>query len=163
LQHWGAVTHSPAETGALGRALGEVVKGPVVILLSGELGTGKTCFTQGLARGLGVTEDQPVTSPSYALMNHYRGRLNLYHFDLYRLSHVEEVLDLGFEDYLCGTGVTVVEWADRIPGLVPEGLCIHLVYREGDIRETDFRARGKEAEELLDDLVKRWRQGRNNP
>jgi tRNA threonylcarbamoyladenosine biosynthesis protein TsaE len=147
----------------LGRTLGEVLKGPAVILLSGELGTGKTCFTQGLARGLGIAEDQPVTSPSYALMNHYQGRMDLYHFDLYRLSHVEDVLDLGFEDYLYGRGVTVVEWADRIPGIVPEGLCVQLSCREDDIREVDFHARGKEAEDLLDDLVKRWPQGRNNP
>jgi tRNA threonylcarbamoyladenosine biosynthesis protein TsaE len=162
LQRWAVLTTSSEETGALGRSLGEIVKRPSVILLEGELGAGKTCLIQGLARGLGVPEGQPVTSPSYALMNHYRGRLDLYHFDLYRLFNTDDVLDLGFDEYLAGTGVTVVEWADRVPGLTPEGLWIHLSYRDNDFREVAFRARGGEAEDLLEILVRHWQQGREN-
>lgn len=162
MRQWDVVTASPGETGALGRSLGKLMKGPALILLSGELGAGKTCLIQGIARGLGVPEDQPVTSPSYALMNHYRGRLDLYHFDLYRLSNPDDVLDLGFDEYLDGTGVKVVEWADRIPGLTSEGLYVHLSYRDNDIRGVAFRARGKETEDLLETLARHWRQGREN-
>ena len=117
MPRWSVKTLSPAETQQLGVQLGRLLDGPLVILLSGDLGAGKTCFTQGVARGLGVPEAEPVTSPTYTLMNQYGGRLPLYHFDLYRLNHQDDLVDIDFDDYLQGDGIVVVEWADRFPEL----------------------------------------------
>jgi len=122
---------------------------PLIIGLRGDLGTGKTCLTQGLARGLGVPEEEPVTSPSYTLMNQYTGRLELHHFDLYRLNGPEDLVDLGFDDYLQGAGVVVVEWAERAPVLETEGLSIRLAHAGEEERRIDFAAEGRVAEALL--------------
>jgi len=140
----------------LGRVLGELVAEPAAILLSGDLGAGKTCLVQGLARGLGVPAEEAVTSPSFTLMNLYRGRLELSHFDLYRLSSAEEVWDLGLEEYLHGEGVTVLEWAERLADSDLEGLRIHLAYAGEEERLATVAARGTAAEELLDRLAQRW-------
>jgi len=83
----------------------------------GELGAGKTCFLQGVARGLGVTE--PATSPTFVLVNHYQGRLPVYHLDAYRAESLTEILDLGVEEMLWGDGVTVVEWGEKLLSLLP--------------------------------------------
>ena len=91
MRDWRLQTASPAETRELGRMLGALISGPVTILLTGDLGAGKTCLVQGLARGLGVPVDEPVTSPTFTLMNLYQGRLALCHFDLYRLASAEEI------------------------------------------------------------------------
>jgi len=159
LRDWRLQTASPAQTRELGRILGELIAGPLTILLSGDLGAGKTCLVQGLARGLGVPADEPVTSPSYTLMNLYRGRLELCHFDLYRLSSAEEVWDLGLEEYLHGERVTVLEWAERLADPGGEGLSLHLAYVGDGERDVTIAASGRAAEEILDRLVLRWRQG----
>ena len=92
-----------------------------MLALVGELGAGKTRFVQGLASGLGVPDDVFVRSPSFILINEYRGgRMPLYHFDFYRLERSDELGDLGIEEYLDGIGVSVIEWADRFPGALPE-------------------------------------------
>ena len=88
-----------------------------VVLLSGNLGAGKTVFAQGVAAGLGI--DEPVTSPTFTLIHEYQGRLPLYHVDLYRIAGEIEAGDLGLEDYLYGEGVTLIEWPERAAGLVP--------------------------------------------
>jgi tRNA threonylcarbamoyladenosine biosynthesis protein TsaE len=127
------ISHSSAQTQRLGARLGELLQGGELILLDGQLGTGKTTFTQGLAQGLGITE--VVNSPTFTLLKEYSGQLlsfpegrpnspqrvgpPLYHFDLYRLDNPEEILDLGFEDYFYGTGVCVVEWADKADAFWP--------------------------------------------
>src|SRR5262245_23471113 len=98
-------------THALGRALGELAQAGDVILLEGELGAGKTAFTQGIGLGLGV--DATINSPTFTILKEYEGRLPLYHFDLYRLDEPDELYELGFEDYFRGEGVCVVEWAER--------------------------------------------------
>lgn len=147
---------SPETTEELGRLLGGLLRQPVVIWLAGELGAGKTCLTRGLARGLEVAEDEPVTSPSYTFMNQYRGRLAIYHFDLYRLGHPGELVDLGFEEYLHGSGVTVVEWADRFPGLISGGMLVELAYRDEDGRSATLKALDTDAEELLRQLAECW-------
>lgn len=152
------MTASPAETQELGRLLGEIIDARAAILLSGELGAGKTCFTQGLGRGVGVPAEVAVTSPTYTLMNHYRGRLDLYHFDLYRLCDPDELVDIDFDEYICGDGVTVVEWADRFPGLKAEGIQVEISYGKDDNRTVLFRARGSHGEELLAHLARRWRE-----
>jgi tRNA threonylcarbamoyladenosine biosynthesis protein TsaE len=110
-------THGPEETQAIGRILGEHSTPGGVVLLTGELGAGKTCLTQGILHGLGSTE--LARSPTFVLIAEYQGRLPLYHMDLYRVGSVEQAEDLGIDEYLEGDGLTVVEWADNVPGVFP--------------------------------------------
>jgi tRNA threonylcarbamoyladenosine biosynthesis protein TsaE len=112
-----AVSRSARETGALGERLGARLGAGDVVACIGPLGAGKTCFIQGLARGLGVTAE--VTSPSFVLVNQYRGRLPVYHVDAYRTGSLTELVDLGLEEMLHGEGVTVLEWADKLLPLLP--------------------------------------------
>ncbi|HEX5814829.1 MAG TPA: tRNA (adenosine(37)-N6)-threonylcarbamoyltransferase complex ATPase subunit type 1 TsaE [Methylomirabilota bacterium] len=111
------VASSPEETAAAGEALAGRLGAGDVVALTGELGAGKTCFVQGLARGLGVA--RAATSPTFVLVNESRGRLPVHHVDLYRTETLTELLDLGLEDLLGGEGVTLVEWADRCEPLLP--------------------------------------------
>jgi tRNA threonylcarbamoyladenosine biosynthesis protein TsaE len=111
------VSKSPEDTQALGRRLGARLGPGDVVACIGPLGAGKTCFLQGLARGLGVTAD--VTSPTFVLVNEYHGRLRVYHVDAYRTGSLTELVDLGLEEMLHGPGVTVVEWADKLLPLLP--------------------------------------------
>ncbi len=108
---------SPEETQSVGERLGARLRAGDIVACIGELGVGKTCFLQGLARGLGVEAD--VTSPSFVLVNQYRGRLPLYHVDAYRTESLTELVDLGLEEMLHGDGVTVIEWADKLLPLLP--------------------------------------------
>ena len=102
---------SPARTEALGELVAARLRPGDVIACYGGLGMGKTAFTRGLARGLGVTE--PVTSPTYTIVNEYEGDIPLFHFDLYRLGSSDELFDIGWEDYLARSGVCAVEWSER--------------------------------------------------
>ena len=112
-------THSPEETFSIGQQLGrEAVSGQVYTLI-GDLGVGKTVFTQGVAAGLGITG--PVNSPTFTIMQIYEeGRLPFYHFDVYRIGDVEEMDEIGYEDYFYGSGVCLIEWADLIRELLPQ-------------------------------------------
>jgi tRNA threonylcarbamoyladenosine biosynthesis protein TsaE len=101
----------PARTQAIGHTLGEQARSGAVLLLSGALGAGKTALTQGIGAGMGIT--QIINSPTFTLLKEHRGRLPLYHFDLYRIEDPDELYTLGFEDYFAGDGVAVVEWAER--------------------------------------------------
>ena len=112
-----ARSRSPEETRAVGERLARHLEPGAVVACIGELGAGKTCFLQGLARGLGVST--PVTSPTFVLVNEYRGRLPVYHLDAYRTGSLSELIDLGVEEMLHGDGVTLVEWADKLPELLP--------------------------------------------
>ena len=112
-------TNSPQETFLAGRELGEKAFPGQVITLTGDLGVGKTVFTQGLAKGLGIEE--PVNSPTFTIVQVYdEGRLPLYHFDVYRIGDVEEMDEVGFDDYVMGDGVSLIEWADLIEEILPE-------------------------------------------
>ena len=111
------VTRSAEETEEVGARLGRELGPGSVVGLTGELGAGKTRFIQGLVRGLGVTA--MVTSPTFVLVNQYRGRLTVHHVDAYRTASLTELLDLGLEEVLGGEGVTVVEWADKLAALLP--------------------------------------------
>ena len=112
-------SNSAEETFALGQKIGEQAKPGTVISLTGDLGVGKTVFTQGLAKGLGIIE--PVNSPTFTIVQVYEsGRLPFYHFDVYRIGDVEEMDEVGYEDYFYGDGVCLIEWADLIRELLPE-------------------------------------------
>ena len=113
-------THSPEETQAIGVRIGCQLNPGDVVALIGDLGVGKTCLTQGIARGAGVDENQTVNSPSYILINEYEGKIPIYHIDLYRLQRIEDIVALGLEEYLEGDGICVIEWADRLGELLPE-------------------------------------------
>ncbi len=107
------VARTPEETAAAGERLGARLPAGAVVACVGELGAGKTCFVQGLARGLGVTA--VVTSPTFVLVNVYRGRVPVYHLDAYRTDNLTEVVDLGIDEMMAGQGVTLIEWADKVP------------------------------------------------
>lgn len=112
-------TNTPEETYALGKKLGEQAKPGQVYTLIGDLGVGKTVFTQGVANGLLIEE--PVNSPTFTIVQVYEeGRMPFYHFDVYRIGDIEEMEEIGYEDYFYGQGLTMIEWADLIPELLPE-------------------------------------------
>lgn len=118
-------SHSVGDTHKLARHLLKQVPGPMVLALHGELGSGKTCFVQGLAAALGI--DRPVTSPTFTLVHEYKGTRPLVHVDLYRLRDSLDALMLGMEEYFDSDGVTAVEWADRADDIFPAG-AIHLYF-----------------------------------
>ena len=121
------VSRGPEETWEIGRRLGQRAGAGDVFLLTGTLGAGKTCLTQGIAWGLGV--EGYATSPTFVIVRRYRGRLTLYHIDLFRISDAQEAQELGIEEYLSGEEVCVVEWADRAPEVFPpESLWIAMEY-----------------------------------
>jgi tRNA threonylcarbamoyladenosine biosynthesis protein TsaE len=134
------ISKSPAETVRIGRILGEGLQAGDVVALTGELGAGKTCLTQGIAGGLGVPENYAVTSPTFTLINEYPGReAALIHVDLYRLQGAADLADTGFEEYLSGGGVVVIEWADKIREAVPDGaVWIVLTYLEENVRKMEL-------------------------
>ena len=113
------VSRSPIQTQRWGAKLADQLQPQDVVGLVGEIGAGKTTFVQGLAQGLGVPPET-VASPSFVLIREYRGRIPLYHADLFRLEKLPEAATVGLEDYYEGAGVTVIEWANRIPGVLPE-------------------------------------------
>ena len=124
-------TKNEAETLSAGEVIGSLAKKGTVIALVGELGAGKTVLAKGIAKGLG-TEKEP-NSPTFVILNIYKGRYTLNHFDLYRLSTEEELEDIGFGEIINGDGVSVVEWADKIPGMLPEDrITVEIYHCDGD-------------------------------
>ena len=112
-------TYSPEETHAPGKRLGAEAKPGDVYTLVGDLGVGKTVFTQGIAEGLGITE--PVSSPTFTIVQVYEeGRMPFYHFDVYRIGDIEEMDEIGYEDYFYGDGLCMIEWANLIEEILPE-------------------------------------------
>ena len=151
------ISRSPQATQAIGSKLGEIMKPGDVILLIGELGAGKTCFVQGLARGLGVEEN--ISSPSFVLLRQYNGRLPLYHVDLYRLEKLPEIADLGLDDYFYSEGVSVIEWANRALELLPaEHLLIELKIVSARQRRIALTPEGVRYTELVTQLQKQLAQ-----
>ncbi|MBR2048127.1 MAG: tRNA (adenosine(37)-N6)-threonylcarbamoyltransferase complex ATPase subunit type 1 TsaE [Oscillospiraceae bacterium] len=127
------ITNSPVRTEALGEALARHLKAGTVIAYRGDLGAGKTAFTRGLARGLGVTEI--VTSPTYTIVNEYLGgRLPLFHFDMYRLGSADELFDIGWEDYLDRGGVCAVEWSENVEEAMENPIIITIYRLDEDTR-----------------------------
>jgi len=117
----GWVSRSASETVGLGKALGKHLAKGDVVALYGELGSGKTTFIKGLAAGLGAKRPENVRSPTFVLLNLYKGCLPIYHIDLYRVQSLERLHDIGFEEYAFGDGVLVIEWAEKAEQLLPEG------------------------------------------
>ncbi len=111
------LTKSSRETQELAGKLAPLLRPGDVLSLTGDLGAGKTCFTQGLARGLGI--EKKITSPTFNLIKEYKNAFPLYHFDVYRLQSPTELMELGYEEYFYGDGVTVIEWGDKIAPLLP--------------------------------------------
>ena len=146
-------TKSPAETQALAADLAAEMPPGTVLCLHGELGAGKTCFVQGLAKALGVR--RPVGSPTFTLINEYRGRLPLAHVDLYRVRGAGDAFALGLEDYLGGAGVALIEWADKIASLLPgDHLAIRLAHMDDTTRRALLCATGDRSAALLRALEK---------
>lgn len=112
-------TYSPEETRALGKKIGETAEAGEVYTLVGDLGVGKTVFTQGIAEGLGIGE--PICSPTFTIVQVYEeGRMPFYHFDVYRIGDIEEMDEIGYEDYFYGNGLCMIEWANLIEEILPE-------------------------------------------
>ena len=127
------ITHSPEETEAVGAALSRQLTPGTVIAYTGDLGAGKTAFTRGLARGLGILD--PVTSPTYTIVNEYlTGKMPLFHFDMYRLSCADELFDIGWEDYLNRGGVCAVEWSENVEDALEDTIRVHIAKLDADCR-----------------------------
>jgi len=123
------------DTEAFGRSLGRSARPGDIITLDGDLGAGKTTLTQFIGQGLEVPTSCYITSPTFSLLHEYPGRMPLYHFDLYRISE-EEIIELGFEDYFYGAGLSVIEWPDRLGELMPENrMAIHLKFSGENSRQ----------------------------
>ncbi|MCU6736643.1 tRNA (adenosine(37)-N6)-threonylcarbamoyltransferase complex ATPase subunit type 1 TsaE [Diplocloster agilis] len=130
-------TNRAEETFALGRKTGEQARAGQVYTLVGDLGVGKTVFTQGVARGLGITE--PISSPTFTIIQEYEeGRLPFYHFDVYRIGDIEEMEEIGYEDYFYGEGICLVEWANLIEELIPED-AVHVTIEKDLEKGFDYR------------------------
>jgi tRNA threonylcarbamoyladenosine biosynthesis protein TsaE len=143
-------TASAAETRRLGERCGRWLRTPLVICLIGDLGSGKTVFVQGLARGLDVSTDYAVTSPSFTLINEYPGRFKLFHVDLYRLGTEAHLDELGLTEILHGDGIAAVEWADKLAdGAVAERLEIRFEFGDDDRRRLRVVAYGQASLILL--------------
>jgi tRNA threonylcarbamoyladenosine biosynthesis protein TsaE len=141
------------ETIALGEKVGRLASAGDFIALTGELGSGKTHFSRGVAVGLGIAPSVHVTSPTYTLVNTYDGRFQFHHFDLYRLAGEPEVIELGFEEYFYGSGICIVEWAERLRGLLPvERLSVTFTYLDENFRTITLEPHGARFEKLIENI-----------
>lgn len=130
-------TNSAKETFELGKQLGEKAVPGQIYTLNGDLGTGKTVFTQGVAAGLGIKE--PVNSPTFTIVQEYEdGRLPFYHFDVYRIGDIEEMEEIGYDDYFFGKGICLIEWAELIEELLPESI-IEITIEKNPEKGFDYR------------------------
>ena len=146
-------TRSPEETIDIAASLAENLEGGDVIALVGDLGSGKTQFTKGLAKGLGVEDYLYVNSASFVVLKEYSGRKNLYHFDVYRLGEKDFRETIDYEKYFYSDGISVIEWADKISGVLPEEyLEIDIQYGGRDERLFSFRPIGKKYENITEKM-----------
>jgi tRNA threonylcarbamoyladenosine biosynthesis protein TsaE len=147
------ITRSPAETHALGRKIGEALSTGMVITLTGDLGSGKTAFVQGLARGLRVPPDYYITSPTYTIINEYPGRFPLFHIDLYRLTDAQAVADIGCYDMLHPENVIAIEWPEIIASELPRDLiALHFEIRNRNTRKISIRTCGLCGKSVIEKL-----------
>ncbi|HEY8363126.1 MAG TPA: tRNA (adenosine(37)-N6)-threonylcarbamoyltransferase complex ATPase subunit type 1 TsaE [Tissierellaceae bacterium] len=140
------------ETEEFGIKLGKILKKGDIVCLIGDLGAGKTTLTKSIGLGLGVKEY--ITSPTFTLINQYKGRIPVYHFDVYRLENADELYDLGFDEYFYGDGVCIIEWADKIEKLLPKERIVLDIKMGKDINERviDITAYGDRYKDLIKEL-----------
>jgi len=148
------ITHCPEQTRALGKKLGQGLERGLMLGLKGDLGSGKTCFVQGLARGLEVSAAYNITSPTYTLINEYPGRLKLYHVDLFRLDGPVDPSAIGLDDILYDNAVVAVEWADRLASQdwPPALLNLDFAFESDNSRRIRMRASGPVDDNLIKEL-----------
>lgn len=136
MTNFSLISKNSGDTLDVGRIIGENLTGGSVVALTGELGAGKTCLTQGIAKGLGIPEGYYITSPTFTLINEYPGRISLYHMDVYRLSGSRDLEDMGYEEYFSGDGVVVIEWAEKVDDIIPvEAMFVKLEHINGNKRK----------------------------
>jgi tRNA threonylcarbamoyladenosine biosynthesis protein TsaE len=151
-------TRSREETVRLGRRLGERLGPGDVVALIGELGAGKTTLAKGIAAGAGVGDENEVTSPTFVLVNEYRGRFPVYHADLYRLQEAPELEDLGWEEIIYGDGISLLEWAEKIPEALPEArIEVRITWIGAEKRRFVVSGRGAQADVIVQ-LQKNWKK-----
>jgi tRNA threonylcarbamoyladenosine biosynthesis protein TsaE len=151
MNHLEIISHSPEQTQKFGTRIGQLALPGDIFLLVGGLGAGKTCLTQGIAWGLDIKEY--AVSPSFVVIRELHGRLPLYHIDFYRLDHLEEIAELGLDDYLYGNGVCVVEWAEKGLSLLPqEHLLIEMSYLSDTERSLKLKPSGKRYRQIVAQL-----------
>jgi len=151
------MTHSVDGTRKLGQKIGTLITQPLVIALIGDLGSGKTAFVQGLAKGLEVPDGYYITSPTFTLINAYPGRCPLVHVDLYRLEDINDLEDIGLDEMLHGQAVIAIEWADKLlDGLPAEHLLITMEIIDDDCRTLDLNATGQNEADLIRALEDVW-------
>ncbi|WP_018249293.1 tRNA (adenosine(37)-N6)-threonylcarbamoyltransferase complex ATPase subunit type 1 TsaE [Orenia marismortui] len=143
-------TSSPEETFKVGRELGEKLNPGDIVCLQGDLGAGKTNLAKGICAGLGVKGE--ITSPTYTIVNEYRGRMKVNHMDLYRIRKEDELYDLGFEEYLYGDGVTIIEWPDKSRTLMPDNYLDINLKGQGTEREIRIIPQANKYIELITEL-----------
>lgn len=143
------------DTDRVGKIIGENLQAGSVICLEGDLGAGKTTLTQSIAKGMLI--DDYVTSPTFTIIKEYKGRLNLYHMDAYRLEAEDDMIDLGYDEYINSDGVCIIEWASKIKGLIPKSainINITIDY-ENDRRYLDIDGTGEQFDIIIESL-KKW-------
>ena len=144
---------SAGETMKFGERLGKLLAPGHVVALVGELGAGKTTMVKGIVQGLGVTDRRAVKSPTFALVHRYEGPIPVYHFDAYRLENTQEMLDIGSDEMVYGKGVSIIEWADRVPECLPEEyLKISLVAVSENERNIEMRGYGECYNKIVNSL-----------
>ena len=152
------VTRGPEETIRLGKSLGELLRPGDVVALIGDLGAGKTTLAKGIAAGAGVEDESEVTSPTFVLVNEYQGRFPVYHADLYRLQEAPEVEDLGWEEFIFGEGISLLEWAEKIPEILPEErIEIRIFWIGLEERKFLIAGKGTQAKNILI-VMRKWKK-----
>ncbi|MFH1867875.1 MAG: tRNA (adenosine(37)-N6)-threonylcarbamoyltransferase complex ATPase subunit type 1 TsaE [Candidatus Omnitrophota bacterium] len=149
------IANSVKDTLAFGRRLAHFLEAGDVVALTGDLGSGKTTFTKGIAAGLKVSDPEYVNSPSFVLVKEYKGRLNLYHFDLYRLDRMDDMEYIGISEYMDGDGVVVIEWANKLKGLLPSEyleICINIAGKNK--RKLELKAHGEKYLNIIRGYIK---------
>jgi len=156
MQRISITSNSPKDTEKIGAAIAKFLNKGDIISLSGELGTGKTCLIRGIVGALGG--GQNVTSASFTLLSMYEASIPVYHFDAYRLDDPAQALYLGLDDYIFGDGITIIEWGDRISGILPDGcLFIEIEYLDDEDRRITMFSDSKDWQNRLSELGKSWR------
>lgn len=152
------ISNSQVETENFGERVGQNVEPGQIICLSGDLGVGKTAFVKGIAKGLGV--EGYITSPTFTIVNEYHGKFRLYHFDVYRVNDIDELYEIGFDEYIFGDGISVIEWAELIEPIIPKDrLWINIdkdIAKGDDYREIVLKPLGQRYEELTHKISAVW-------